>query len=72
MARGYSSRFIVPQDAEKQWLPVYRGSREWDLQEMRRRDMGCRCLSFGSIPRGLGFGERPSRYQRRMLDRLRF
>ena len=42
--RGY----IPPFKTGKQIL--IRGTEEWDERERARREIGCRCLSFGPVP----------------------
>lgn len=47
-----------------------RGTPEWEDRERRRADRGCKCISFGRIPEGLGFGETPTPRQKLQKRRV--
>ena len=50
---------------------LIRGTPEWDQRERERKAQGKCCLSFGPIPKGLGFGETMTRSQRTNLLKAR-
>ena len=53
-AIGAARRDIARLRSEHRPRLILRGTLEWDDREEEREEMGCKCLSYGPIPRDGG------------------